>query len=124
MEILRIDGFTAGDDLQIERDVTDVPTGQTVAQAWLAIKRKASDLDSAAVLLKPITTSVVPANGYITNPSAGSAVLLFVLSGTETALLTEGVSYYYAIKVKTDQLIKKTIERGAISAGRNLIQAG
>jgi hypothetical protein len=82
-----ITGFCAGNDLDVNRTVPGVPASQTIAKAWLTLKAKLTDADPG-LLQKAILQGAVAGQGQITDVgSAGTAQLLFQLSGTETLAL-------------------------------------
>ncbi|KKM65979.1 hypothetical protein LCGC14_1485870, partial [marine sediment metagenome] len=43
-----IKDFVAGDDLQITRTITNVPSGAVLTKAWLTIKFRQDDADADA----------------------------------------------------------------------------
>lgn len=117
LKVESISGFSAGEDLQVEREVTDIPEGQVLALAWLTVKAKASDTDADAVIQKRATPAPMVGVGVIVNEPANSrAVVTFDLLATDTSQLTPGTAYFYDIKVKTDIGRSKRLEWGAITA--------
>jgi hypothetical protein len=101
-----IENYFAGDDLQIEHDVTGVDTTDALIKAWLTIKTSASVLDASATLQKIITVNAVQGTGQITENGSelqgnGTASLVFQLTAADTALLGSSMRYYYDIQVKT-----------------------
>lgn len=104
-----------GDDRRIERTFTGLPTGHTVTRAWLTIKRRVRDADTAALAQKVIT-AVISDNGQITDASSsgGSIAMYFDLMETETAAAKSNVDYYYDIQVKTDAGEVHTLAIGTV----------
>lgn len=101
-----IAGFIAGDDLDIERDVTGVVISDPLVKAWLTIKTAPGILDVSATLQKIITTTAQLGVGVIaqdgsTSNGDGTASMVFQLTGTETAALGTTIKYYFDIQVKS-----------------------
>lgn len=120
---VEIKDFTAGDDLEVQRTVTGVPTGQTVDKAWLTVKAAAADADPG-IFQKAITTTDVPGTGRITDAgSSGTATLRFDLTAANTALLTAGTEYFYDVQVKTSGGKIYTVESGKMIARRSVTAA-
>lgn len=100
-----IEGFIAGDDLDIERDVTGVTITDPLVKAWLTIKTSSSVADPGTIQ-KVITTSLVVGTGQITQDGSeedgnGTASLLFQLTAANTTTLGTSIRYYYDVQVKT-----------------------
>ena len=111
-----INRFVIGDHLTVQRDVT-VPSGVTIALAWLTVKRKYSDVDANAIIQKRITTAEVVASGYISNPgSNGAGTVKFYLLPDDTDNLTAYSHYFYDIQVKYSDDKISTEELGVITA--------
>jgi hypothetical protein len=108
-----IAGFVAGDDLEIRRTVTGLPSAMTIA--WLTIKRHASQTDAQAKLQKRITVTDVPDTGRIV-VAGGPGVdgdLRFDLTKADTLLLgTKSWVHDIQIKLATGKIY--TIEKGTI----------
>lgn len=87
-----------GDDRRVIINLSSTPTGHTVTKAWLTIKRKAADLDAAALIQKEIT-SVLSAEGEITDEisDSGTLAMYFELLNTETgvAAIKANKTYYF-----------------------------
>lgn len=111
-----IPGIVAGDDLDVTRTVTAVPSGQTLTEAWLTLKSKITDADPG-LLQKVITPTSAPGIGQITNTGAsGSGAVLFQLTGADTLALPTGTPVLYDIKVKTSAGKIYTVEQGVYLA--------
>jgi hypothetical protein len=109
--------FVAGDHLSIERTITAVPSGQTIAQAWFTIKRKYSDTDNAALVQKVITPILQANIGHIDDTGAdGTGHLIFSLTPADTAALTPLSDYRYDIQTKLSNGTINTPEVGTITA--------
>ena len=98
----RIDDVVAGDDLEITRTITKVPSGTTLTDAWLTVKEHPDDADADAIIDKQITPTDAPGTGQITDTGAdGTGAVRFDLADTDTSKLTPGRDYYWDIQVKT-----------------------
>ena len=113
-----IENFVSGDDLQITRTITNVPSGAALTRAWFTVKLLHSATDDDAVIQKEITTSNVAGTGHITDDGAGdqSAAVRFDLADTDTAKLQKGLTFLYDIQVLTDGGAIYTPEIGTITA--------
>jgi len=105
--------ITAGDDFDIIRTVTNIPSGQTVSSATLTIVRYEGD--SSAVIEKEITSTLNSA-GQITDTGADTTgSFYFILTSVDTSLLKPGNTYYYDIEIITNASKKYTAETGTIN---------
>lgn len=112
-----IDKFCVGDDIEVRRTITRIPTGQTVSKAWLTIKTDIAHTDAEAVVQKEIDTNSVAGVGQIENTGgAGTAVLRFELTKTDTKLLAPGKSYYHDVQLLTSAGKISTPFRGKTAA--------
>ena len=112
-----IKDFVAGDDLEITRTITSVPSSDTLATAWFTVKHKQSDADGAAIILKKITSSNVAGTGQITDTGAdGTGALRFDLTDVDTAKLEEEIGYLFDVQVVTTAGAVYTPEIGTITA--------
>lgn len=113
-----IQGYFAGDDLDIERDVTGVQPSDALIKAWLTIKPSHATLDASATVQKIITTAAVPGTGQITEDGSdlqgnGTASIIFQLTAANTNAL--GTSrYFYDVQVKTASGKIYTTDKGSI----------
>ena len=113
----RIDSFVAGDDLEIERNVSSIPVGITITTAWFMVKRKFTDLDATAIITKTITIVNTVNIGWVEDNGADTSGLIrFYITQAETALLTPLSDYQYSIKIKFSNDKVNTPERGVIIA--------
>jgi hypothetical protein len=110
-----IKGFICGDDIDVFLDITDLPIGQTLVEAYLTVKAKTSDSDPG-IFQKIITTISAPGSGHIEDDGAldGTARLRFELTAVNTTLLTPGTPYRYDIQVCTSAGKTYTPEVGII----------
>lgn len=106
----------AGNDLDEDRTVGNVPLGQTVAEAWLSIKLRATDPDNEAVIQKHITTASSD-EGVVVDEDAddGTAMLTFFLTAEETLTLDPSIRYVYDIQVFTSADKTYTGEVGVVT---------
>jgi hypothetical protein len=112
-----INDFVAGDDLEIERIISLIPTGILIETAWFMVKRKFSDPDINALISKTITSSNTPNVGWIEDTGTdGEGLIRFYLTQADTALLTPLSEYQYSIKLKLNNTKVNTPERGQIIA--------
>jgi hypothetical protein len=112
-----ISGFVVGDDLDIIRTVTNIPSGQLIDKSWFTVKIRYTDTDARAVFQKIITTALEPTQGHITDTGVtGVGGVLFVLNGVDTILLRPDAEYFYDIQIKTDADKIYTPESGIIIA--------
>lgn len=122
-----IEGYFAGDDLDIERDVVDVTVSDPLIKAWLTVKTSATDPDPG-VVQKIITTTPITGVGQIAqdgsvNNGNGTASMRFELTKTDTAALGSTVRYYYDVQVKTSAGKIYTPDEGFISFVRGVTDA-
>jgi hypothetical protein len=111
-----IDNFVVGDDLKVDRTISNIPQDDTVVKAWFTVKRFSSQLDADALFQKSISTGYVQNQGQITDAGAsGTASLFFELNAAVTSLLQAGVAYLFDIQVKTANGAIYTPESGTIT---------
>lgn len=105
-----------GDDRRIERTFTGLPTGYTISTAWLTIKRRSRDLDSAALIQKTITAAQADA-GQITDAATtgGSIAMYFDLDATDTDNMPTRKPCHYDIQIKTSDGDIHTLEVGLMT---------
>lgn len=110
---VEIAGFVAGDDLEIRRAVTNLPS--PIESAWLTLKNYPSQPDGEAKLQKKITTTDVPGTGHIVEPGGPGADgdLRFDLTQTDTAGLG-AKRYVHDIQIKLGTGKVYTIEKGTM----------
>lgn len=114
----RIDDFVNGDDLEIERTITSIPSGVLIESAWFMVKHDYNDLDSQAIISKLATSINTIGQGWIIDLSAsdGTATVRFYLTPADTQLLYPYSEYPYSIKIKLDNGKINTPEIGIIVA--------
>lgn len=114
-----IEGYFAGDDLNIERDVTNITETDPIVKAWLTIKTSPSVLDASATLQKILSTTPVVGTGQITQDGSvgngdGTASMRFELTAADTALLGSATRYFYDVQIKTNSGLISTPDFGRI----------
>ncbi len=102
-------------DLTVQRTITGVPAGDTLASAWLTVKLNKTDADPG--IFQRAITSALTAAGQITDTGAGDTqgAVEFYLLPANTSLLTEGVGYHYDIQVRTTAGKTYTVEVGRVT---------
>ena len=106
-----ITNFVVGDDLDIERTVDNIPSGQTVDNAWFTVRFY--ERSSAIILQKQINTTLSD-DGVIGSTVSGSAVLTFTLSGGNTILFEPENNLHYDIQIATSADKIYTPEKGIV----------
>lgn len=104
-----------GDDFRIQRTYTGLPTGMSIAKAWLTIKESDRQIDADALLQNEITTSVTAA-GQITDAdtTGGDIALYFDLARAETATARHVQPYLYDVQIQVSDGSIHTLEKGTI----------
>lgn len=117
-----IENFVSGDDLQITRTITNVPSGALLTKAWFTVKFQWSATDTNTVIQKEITTVDVAGTGHITDDGSGdqTAAVRFDLPSADTLKLQKGLEYLYDIQVLTDGGAIYTPEMGKITAKQGI----
>jgi len=114
-----------GDHARVIRPVTNIPAGDSLSKAWLTVKTSpATQLDAAAALQLEIT-SVLSADGQITDTGAGDTIgsLTFKISGLDYDELEPTVNYYYDIAVLTAAGVRYTLEIGRVTWAQEVTRA-
>jgi len=114
------EGYVAGDDLNVVRNVTNVTPADPLIKAWLTIKTSASILDASATVQKIITTASVPGVGQIgqnggVGTGDGTASMTFTLTAADTALMGTTIAHFYDVQVKTSTGVINTPDRGTVA---------
>lgn len=97
-------------------------TGESVTDAYLAIKEESWDDDADAIILKHITSALtvdgqITDNGSITHTTAYN----FLLSDDDTALLKAFFGYKYGIKLKVSGAYR-FVELGDLTPLQGIIE--
>lgn len=113
---VKIKNVVIADAFRIQRTYTGLPTGATIAKAYLTIKKSVGQADSAALLQKSITTTL-SAHGQITDALTtpdGQIALYFDILETESAN-AKAIDYVYDISVELSTGETHTMEIGTIT---------
>jgi hypothetical protein len=101
-----IDTLVRGNDLDITRTVSVVPTGQTLTDAWLRVDEVSPA--GTQIFEKHITSALVAGEGQIEDTGSGDgiAVIRFEITAENSTLLDGGTvaapaQHPYGIQVKT-----------------------
>lgn len=105
---LSITEKTVGDDLDLVCEVSGLPVGATLSKAWVRIKRRETDADSAAL----VTVATMTGFTYVDTPTR-TAKFTIRLSAAQTAAIG-ATAAHFAIRVKTNSNLLDTSLRGII----------
>ncbi len=96
-----VTGFVAGDDLSVERTLTNISTSDLLFQAWLTVRDSGDDTAITAILTKGPVTTVGNADGQITDDGAtdGIGMVRFDLTPADTRLIGMN-GYFHDIQVR------------------------
>ena len=112
-ETENLTGLTRGNDVTLKFTIA---TSRDLASARFIAKRKAKDLDAAAVVNKLITTSLT-ADGQITDAGGvdDSATAQFILTRNETDDFLAGKAYQWELEVSDEDGNFTTPKGGTIT---------
>lgn len=108
-----ISNFVVGDDLDIERNVSLIPSGQTVEYAWFTVRFY--ERSYTPILQRAITTTLTPF-GLVEPTISGTCKLTFTLSGGDTLLFEPDNTLHYDIQIRTNLSKVYTPETGTLTA--------
>jgi hypothetical protein len=112
-----ISDLVVGDDYDVTREITGIPSGALLTDAWFTLKAFGAATTDAALIEKTISASASASQGQITDTGAsGTGQLFFSLSATETALITPDQLYEYDIQVLSNTGKYSTREKGLLLA--------
>jgi hypothetical protein len=112
-----IDDLVVGDDYDVTREITGIPSGALLTDAWFTLKAFGAATTDTALIEKTISASASASQGQITDTGAsGTGQLFFSLSATETALITPDQLYEYDIQVLSNTGKYSTREKGLLLA--------
>ena len=117
-----IDNYVAGDDLCVIREVTGIPAGNVLTDAWLTVRDLEDFLGSSIIIQLTITTTAT-SQGEILDDGAGDGVatVRFDLNGTQTRTIGI-VGYPFDIQIKLDDSRINTPVAGTIQAKAEITQ--
>ena len=120
-----------GEDREVPRSIVLTRIApDTLSKAWLTVKLHEDDDDADAIFQKEIT-SVVGADGHITDTGSGdplTATLYFLIPSIDTLAMAADIYYFYDIKGLSSTGAKKILEpeegiEGRIIASHQITQA-
>lgn len=120
--------YRAGDNVVVDRTITDIPLGTGLSKAWIAVKERLADADADALVFIEVTTSATGegeildiGDGLGAYP-VGTGAVRFILD-PETTRAIGSRSRKYAVKVLLDSDEPYTPEVGKIKLGEAAIAA-
>jgi len=124
-----IDEHVRGNDLDVIRTVTVIPSGQTVAEAWLRVDEITPP--GTEVFSKHITPTLVAGEGQIEDDGSvdGIAILRFEITHANSLLLDPAgtvaapKAHPYAIQIKTSGGKIYEFEQGVINCIDEIVVA-
>jgi hypothetical protein len=108
-----ITGLAAGEDWDIIRDITGVPSGTNINTAKLVVKEDWPTPDTDALITVNITPAYQANVGGISNAD-GLWTLRFQVTKLATSALTIGHPYVFRVSYTTDTGFTKVPERGIL----------
>ena len=118
-----IKGYPVGSDFNVERTVTSIVAGRTLARAWFTLKALPTDVDPG-VLQKVITPTPQGGIGQITDTGADqTGKVVFEFTAAQTALLVPGKRYFYDIQLELDNGTDSQFEDGIFRLHRRVTGA-
>ncbi len=117
-----IDDYVAGDDLCVIREITGIPAGNVLTNAWLTV-RDLEDFSGSSIIIQLTITTTATAQGEILDDGAGDgiATVRFDLTGTQTRTIGI-VGYPFDIQIKLDDSRINTPVAGTIQAEAEVTQ--
>jgi hypothetical protein len=117
-----IDEHAVGDDFDIVRTITDVPSGVTITKAWLMVKENSADVDGSAIVTKTITTGTTTP-GTVTDSGAGDGIgeVTFHMLTADTNAMDPLTDYVYGIKVQLSNGYTGHVEQGTIRLRHGIV---
>lgn len=107
--------FVAGDAFTVNRNITGIPAGRTLAKAWLTIKQAPTDADPG-ILQKVITPVDQPGIGHISDTGAGDqeADLRFDVTALDSTAIGAARRFVYDVQLMLDNDEISTYELGTV----------
>jgi hypothetical protein len=124
----KIQQMIRGNDLDVIRTVSGIPTGQTITDGWLRVNVPAS---STQLFEKHVTPTLVAGEGQVEDTGSGDGIGLirFEVTAVNSLLMTGGtalapVNHAYGVQVKTsggkiyefEQGVFECVEQVVVSA--------
>lgn len=115
-----------GNDLDITRTVSVIPTGQTAQDAYLRVN---APTGGTQLFEKHITSTLVSGQGQIEDTGSGDgiAIVRFEITATNSLLMTPGgtatapVNYPYGIEIRTSAGKVYEFEQGVIPVVEQIV---
>ena len=103
--------------------VTDIPTGLTLANAWLTVKVNESDADPGLFQLAITTTPT--SQGQITDTGATDRIgeVFFTPTPTQINTMTAGRTYYGDVKLRYSDSQVRPLFKFTMTPGEGVTQA-
>jgi hypothetical protein len=117
-----------GNDLDIIRTVSVIPTGQVAADAYLRVN---TPTGSTQLFEKHITSTLIAGQGQIEDTGVGDniAIIRFEITAANSLLMTPGgtatepTNYPYGIEIRTDAGKVYEFEQGVIPVVEQIVVA-
>jgi hypothetical protein len=107
-----ISDFVVGDDLDIDRNIANIPSGQMIDTAWFTVRFYER---SITPIFQKTISGILSSAGIVGNTVSGVCQVTFTLTGTDTALLEPDNDLFYDLQIKTDANKFYTPEKGRIN---------
>lgn len=118
---VKIRNKVRGDDIPIIRRYVDLPANDNIVKARLTVKSTITSPDPG---IFQITVTITPQSaGIIYDNVPPEIYLTFVISKSQSLLLTANTIYYYDIQVDTAAGLTYTCEKGNIKLEEQITQA-
>lgn len=109
---VRIDPIVIGDDFQVTRIYTGLPTGISIDMAWFTVRE--TELSPSALISKVITPSDGPSGHIVVANTSGGYLEMFFSATREETILANIDEYVYDIQIRTTLGKIYTMEKGTI----------
>ncbi len=116
-----IDDYVAGDDLCIIREITGIPGGNVLTDAWFTVRDLEDFSGSSIIVQLSITTTATSQGEILDDGASGVAVVRFDITGTQTRTIGI-VGYPFDIQIKLDDSRINTPVAGTIQAEAEVTQ--
>lgn len=114
-----INDLVVGDNYDIIRTVTNVPSGQYLTNGWLTIRE---NWWNATYVVQKHITAVLSSGGIISDTGENDTIanVIYSLSSTDTLLLHANYGYTYDLQVKTNENKYFTLETGILTPNESV----
>lgn len=117
---IKIRNKVRGDDIPIIRRYVDLPANDNVVKARLTVKSNITTPDPGIFQITIVTVS--QPFGIITDGTPPEIYLTFLITKSQSLMLTAGTLYYYDIQVETSSGLTYTCEKGNIKLEEQITQ--